>query len=76
MPDAFEVFRGRHAAFDEGDVHVDIRIERPGFGEMHQLDPLGQREQVLAEIEQGELAAVAGAELVDGDARFPDARHQ
>ena len=63
--DAFEVIRRRHAAFDEGNVHFGIRIERPGFGEMHQIDPFGQREQILAEIEQGKLAAIAGAEFVN-----------
>ncbi|MDZ7654035.1 MAG: hypothetical protein U5L03_16520 [Burkholderiaceae bacterium] len=70
MLDALEVFRRRYAAFDEGDIHVGIRIERPGLGKVHQIDPLGEREQVLAEIEQGQLAAIAGAELVHRHTRL------
>ena len=59
MLDALHVFRRVDAAFDEGDIHFGIRVERPGFGKMHQVDPVGEREQVLAQIEKGQLAAVA-----------------
>ena len=67
--DALDVLRRRHAAFDEGDVDLGVRVERPCLGEVHEVDAFGQFEQGLAEIEKGQLAAVAGAELVHRHAR-------
>ena len=72
--DAFEIFRRRHAALDEGDVRVGVRIERAGLGEVHQVDTPGEREQIFAEVEKGELATIAGTELVHRHARFAGCR--
>src|SRR3569832_886009 len=68
--DAFEIFRRRHAALDARHIHTGIRIERPRFGKVHQIDPFGERQQRLAEIEERQLAAVAGTELEHGHARL------
>ncbi len=44
-----------------------LRIHRAGLGEVDDVDQLAERQQRLARIEEGELAAVAGGELVHRD---------
>ena len=65
----FQVFGRIDAAFDECHIDLGIRIKRSGLGKMHQFDPLGEREKVFAQIEKGQLTAVAGTELVHRHAR-------
>ena len=66
--DAIQIRRPGQAALDQGDVHRALRGEGPGLGEVHDLHLLGQRQQGLAQVEHGELAAVAGTEFVNPEA--------
>jgi hypothetical protein len=57
------------ATLDEGQVHRSVRVHRPGLGEVHDVDQLRELQQGLASVDEGQLAAVAGTELVHRDAR-------
>ena len=68
--DALEFVGRGDAAFDEGDVHLGLRIHRAGLGEMRDIHQPAERQQVFAQVQEGQLAAVAGGELVHRDARL------
>ena len=56
-------------ALDEEDVERSGRAARGRLREFDDVEPLGDREQVVLEVEDGQLAAVARGELDDTDAR-------
>src|SRR5579859_2085477 len=66
--DAFPIFRCRDAAFDKCDVHLRLRVELTGLGKVNNVHQFCNLQQLLSEIQERELAAIAGAELVD---RYP-----
>ncbi len=69
-------------ALDEEDVERTRRSPRGRLGELDDVDPIGDRQEVVLEVEQRQLASVAGGELDDADARSPprcragDGRHE
>ena len=56
-------------ALDEEDVERSGRAARGCLREFDDVEPLGDGEQVILEIEDGQLAAVARGELDDADPR-------
>ena len=67
--DAFGVPGGGDRALHEADVVGPLHHRARGLREVGDLHPVGHREQVVLAVEQGELAAVAGGELPDGEGR-------
>ena len=61
----------RDRALDEEDVEWARRAARGRLGELHDVEPLGDLEQVVLDVEDRQLAAVAGGELDDADPRSP-----
>ena len=64
---AFDVVGGGDAALDEGDIDLGILSGDPGLEKVPEIHEAGERQQLLADIEERKLAAVAGGELVHGD---------
>src|SRR5687768_12801123 len=56
-------------SLDQEHVEWALRPARRGLGELDDVELLGDREQLVLEIEDGQLAAVARSELDDADAR-------
>ena len=52
--------------------HIDagVRVQRPRLGKVDDIHQFRQHQQRLTQIEQSQLAAVAGTEFVDREFRF------
>src|SRR6185369_9036321 len=59
----------RDGALDEQDVERSGGAFRGGFRELCELEPIRERQQVVLEVEDRQLAAVARGELDDADPR-------
>ena len=64
-----ELLLGADRALDEQDVERAGRAARGRLGKLDDVEPLGDREELVLEVEDGQLAAVARGELDDADAR-------
>src|SRR5690349_18095554 len=60
---------GAHGALDEEDVVGAVRAGRPRLGELDDVEAAEDREQLVLEVQEGQLASVAGRELHHPDAR-------
>ena len=67
--DLLGLLRRADRALDEEDVERAGRAARGRLGELDDVEPLGDREQLVLEVEEGQLAAVARGELDDADPR-------
>jgi hypothetical protein len=56
-----------HGTLDEEEVEWSGRALRASLGELHDVEPLGDGDELVLEVEEGELAAVARGELDDPD---------
>src|SRR6185369_14017362 len=65
--DLLGLVRSADRALDEEHVERPGRPPRCRLGELDEVDPLSDREQLVLEVEQGQLAAVARGELHDPD---------
>ena len=68
--DPLGVVRRRDRALDEREVVRPVRHRARRLAEVGDVDRAGERQQLVLEVEQRELAAVAGGELPDGELRF------
>ena len=68
--DPLGVVRGRDRALDEREVVRPLDDAARRLAEVGELDRARDREQLVLEVEQRELAAVAGGELPDGELRL------
>ena len=66
--DLLRLVRGAHRALDQQDVVRAGRSERARLGELHDLEPVRERQQLVLEVEERELAAVTRGHLHDADA--------
>src|SRR3989344_322603 len=68
--DALDVLRRGNAPLDEGNIRRHLGLDRSGFGEMYDVHQLRERQQVFAQIQKRQLAAVARREFVNRNSRF------
>ena len=67
--DLLGLLRRADRALDEQHVERAGRAARRRLGELDDVEALGDREQLVLEVEEGQLAAVARGELDDADPR-------
>ena len=67
--DLLGLLLGADRALDEQDVERAGGATRGRLGELDDVEPLGDGEQLVLEVEERQLAAVARGELDDADAR-------